>query len=234
MRKRLLALAAALALTLCAGCTDAKSQINEYNAALFVRGVLDETYTGAVSGDYAKLTGVTEEDARKSFQKNLEAEFSQRLAVRFELDETFLSSSLKADYLALLETVYAKTSYTVGAATALEKGRYCVELSVTPVTFFQAAYADGCKALRADFEKAHPLPDEEKQADMTPAQIRRAKENFESKWAREVYDYLYARLDAITTGAAVTKLVLVTPNSSGQYTLSTSDLQDVDDLILQY
>ncbi len=49
-----------------------------------------------------------------------------------------------------------------------------------------------------------------------------------------MYDYLYARLDAVTTGAAVTKLVLVSPDSQGLYTLSDTDLRDVDDLILQY
>ena len=119
-------------------------------------------------------------------------------------------------------------------AASLDHGRYCVEVSVTPVTFFQAAYADGYAKLRADFEKAHSLPDEEARQDMTDAQIREAEENFETKWAQEVYDYLYARLDAITTGPAVTKLALVTPDRTGVYTLSPNDFQDIDDLILQY
>ncbi len=49
-----------------------------------------------------------------------------------------------------------------------------------------------------------------------------------------MYDYLYARLDAVTTGAQVTKLLLVAPNSQGLYTISPTDLQDLDDVILQY
>lgn len=234
MKKQLLAAALCLGLLLCSGCSTTQAQINEYNATLFVRGVLDETYSGAPSEGYLRLMDITAEDALETCQTNLETEFSQRLAVRFQVNETFLKNDLKADYLALLEAVYAKASYTVGQATALDHGRYCVEVSVTPVTFFQAAYADGYAKLRADFEKAHPLPDEEKQADMTAAQIRKANENFETKWAQEVYDYLYARLDAITTGPAVTKLVLVTPDTAGNYTLSPTDFQDIDDLILQY
>lgn len=234
MKKRLLAAALCLGLLLCSGCSTTQAQINQYNAVLFVRGVLDETYTGAPSDGYLALMDLTAEDAGETFQKNLEAEFSQRLAVRFQIDETFLKNDLKTDFLDLLETVYAKASYSVPQAAKLDGGRYCVEVSVTPVTFFQAAYADGYAKLRADFEKAHPLPDEDKQADMTAAQIRKARENFETKWAQEVYDYLYARLDAVTTGPAVTKLVLVTPDTAGHYTLSPTDFQDVDDLVLQY
>lgn len=234
MRRRLLALALAACLLACAGCATTQAQINEYNAVLYVRGVLDETYTGAPSENYLQLMDRTAQEAKETYQDNLEAEFSQRLAVRFEIDETFLKSDLRADFLDLLETVYSQASYSIGQATKLNGGRYCVEVSVTPVTFFQAAYADGYAKLRAAFEKAHPLPDEAAQADMTAAQLRKAQENFERKWAQEVYDYLYPRLDAVTTAAAVTKLVLVTPNGTGEYTLSPTDLQDIDDLVLQY
>lgn len=234
MKKRLLCAALCLCLLACAGCSTTQAQINQYNAVLYVQGVLDETYAGTASENYLKLADITVEDAEETYRNNLGSEFSQRLAVRFEIDETFLNSEMKGSFLTLLETVYAKASYTVVQATALDHGRYCVEVSVTPVTFFHAAYADGYAKLRADFEKAHPLPDEEAQADMTAAQIRKARENFETKWAQEVYDYLYARLDAITTGSAVTKLVLVAPDNSGNYTLSATDLQDIDDLVLQY
>lgn len=234
MKKRLFALTVAALLLFCSACSTTQAQINQYNATLYVQGVLDETYSGAVDSGYLKLMEMTEEDAQETFEKNLEAEFSQRVAVRFQLDETFLKNDLKADYLTLLEEVYAKARYTVRQATPLEQGRYCVEVSVTPVTFFAAAYSDGYAALRSGFEKEHPLPDEEAQADMTAAQLRRANERFETQWAQEVYDYLYARLNAITTGEAVTKLVLVSPNGSGRYTLSSTDLQDIDDLILQY
>lgn len=234
MKRRLFALVLCACLALGAGCSTTQAQINQYNAVLYVQGVLDETYTGAVSDGYRKLADITAEDAEEAFRDNLESEFSQRLAVRFQLDESFLKSETKEDFLTLLETVYAKASYAVGQATPLDHSRYCVEVSVTPVTFFHAAYADGYAKLRSDFEKAHPLPDEDAQADMTAAQIRRAKENFETQWTQEVYDYLYARLDAVTTGSAVTKLVLVAPNNSGDYALSATDLQDIDDLVLQY
>ena len=234
MKKRLFCLCLSLCLALCAGCSSTQAQVNRYNASLYVRGVLDETYTGTPPEEYLRLMDITAEEGKEPFEENLDAEFSQRVAVRFEIDESFLKNDLRLKFLDLLETVYAKASYTVGQATALDGGRYCVEVSVTPVTFFQAAYADGYQKLRADFEKAHPLPDEERQAKMSASQIRKANENFERKWAQEVYDYLYARLDAITTGTEVTKLVLVTPTNGGQYTLSPTDFQDLDDFILLY
>ncbi len=179
------------------------------------------------------MTGRTAEDARKTFHANLESEYTQRLAQRFELEDEFVSRTLEADFLELLDTVYRKASYEVKEATPLEGGRYCVELTVTPVTFFAAAYQDGFKALREDFEKTHSLPDAD-DPDLTGAQARKATERFERQWAQEVYDYLYGRLDAVTTGGAVTKLVLVSPDSQGLYALSDTDLRDVDDLILQY
>lgn len=235
MKRRFLALALALCLLgACVGCSTTQAQINEYNATLFVQGVLDETYTGIASDGYLKLMGSTAEEVQAAYRDNLEAEFSQRLAVRFQLDEDCLTKELQEDFLRLLAEVYAKASYTVGQATALSGGRYCVEVSVTPVTFFQAAYDDGFAALRAAFEKEHSLPDEKTQASMDAAQLKKATQRFERLWAQEVYDYLFVRLDAVTTGPAVTKLALVTPESNGQYTLSPTDLQDIDDLVLQY
>lgn len=228
-----LALAAALCLS-ATGCSTSASQISRHNAAIYVQGVLDETYTGAPREAYLTLMDRTAQQAEEVFTKNLSAEYTQRLVLRFELEDQYVSRSLREDFLALLDTVYAKSSYTVKTATPLDNGRYCVELSVTPVTFFAAAYADGYKALRQDFDKTHGLPAEEEAQAMDPAELRKAEERYYRDWAQAVYDYLYPRLDNITTGPAVTKLVLVSPDSDGLYTLSATDLQDVDDLILQY
>lgn len=235
MRKRLPSLLLAAALALCAaGCSTTQSQIDRHNAQLYVQGVLDETYTGQAAEAYRTLVDHSEEDVQAAFQANLESEFTQRLALRFELEDRFLSRSLRADYLELLDTVYRRAGYTVKTATPLEDGRYCVEVSVTPVTFFADAYADGYAQLRADFARTHTEPTQEDLAKLEPAQARKAQERYETAWAKAVYDYLYARLDAITTGEAVTKLALVSPDSQGLYTLSATDLQDIDDLILQY
>lgn len=233
MKKRLAALALLLALAL-PGCSTTQQQINTYNATLYVQGFLDETYTGAPSEGYLKLTGATAEDAQKTFENNLEAEYLQRLAVRFELDPTYVPLDLKEDFLDLLRQVYAKTAYTVRAAVPLDDSRYCVEVTVTPVTFFAAAYSDGFDQLKKDFQKAHPEPTEEDLENLSEAQAKKRVERYESAWAQEVYDYLYLRKDAITTGSAVTKLLLVSPNSQDLYTLSSTDLQDLDDVILQY
>lgn len=235
MKRALIALTLAAALCLgAAGCSTPQAQINQHNATLYVQGFLDETYTGSADQGYYTLVEHTAEDAQAAFEKNLEAELSQRVCLRFELDEQHLSRSLKKDYLALLDELYQHARYSVKAATPLGDGRYCVEVSVTSVTFFAAAYADGYKTLQADFEKDHPRPDEEALSQLSPADQRKAEADYEALWAQEVYDYLYPRLDAVTTGAVVTKLVLVSPDSHGRYTISATDLQDVDDLILQY
>lgn len=232
MKRRLTALAAALCL--CAGCATSQAQINQHNATLYVQGLLDETYTGSASDSYYALVDHTGEDAQALFDKNLEDEYLQRLAVRFDLEPEYISRSLQQDFLTLLDQVYRHADYSVKQATALDGGRYCVEVSVTPVTFFATAYADGYKALWEEFEKAHPRPDDEDLADLSPSERRKAQESYEALWAQEVYDYLYPRLSAVTTGSAVTKLALLSPDGHGLYTLSASDLQDIDDLILQY
>ena len=244
-KRRFAAAALTAVLALCAGCSTAGSQMSRHNAVVYVQGVLDETYTGQPSDSYLTLVDHTAQDAQDAFQTNLESELSQRLCLRFDLEEQFMSRQLKADFLELLDQVYARANYTVKTATALDTGRYCVELTVTPVTFFAAAYADGFKSLQEEFEAHHTPPDQNSEdgvndentvegEDPTPAQQRKERETYEALWAQTVYDYLYARLDAVTTGAAVTKLVLVSADGDGIYTLQTSDLQDVDDLILQY
>ncbi len=232
MRRPLAALA--LAALLLSGCATTQDQISRANAVLYVQGVLDETYTGAPQDAYLALVDYGPDQALQRFEANLSAEYSQRLAPRFELEDRYVSRALRADFLSLLETVYQKASYTVHAATPLEEGRYCVELSVTPVAFFAAAYDDGFDLLRQDFDQTHHLPDEAEAQTLSPADLRRAEERYYGDWAQAVYDYLYARLDNITTDPAVTKLVLLTPDSQGLYTLSPTDLQDVDDLILRY
>ena len=234
MKKRFLALL--LGLLLCAGCSTAQSQITRQNAGIYVQGVLDETYAGKATEAYRALTDRTEEEGQEAFQKNLEAEYAQRLRVRFELEDQFVSRELKQDFLDLLDAVYRRADYSIQSATPLEDGRYCVEVKVRPVTFFANAYADGYRELRDTFEKEHPLPqdtDEENEA-LTPAQERKARETWEALWAQTVYDYLYPRLDAITTGPSVTRLVLVSADATGVYSLSANDLQGLDDLILQY
>lgn len=235
MRKRLTPLLLTALLILgAAGCSTTGAQVNRHNAQLYVQGVLDETYTGQASEAYRTLVERGEEDIQAAFQANLEAEYAQRLTLRFELEDRFISRSMKADYLKLLDEVYRHASYTVKTATPLEDGRYCVEVEVTPVTFFAGAYADGYAQLQADFGQTHTEPTQEELAALEPAQARKAQERYETAWAKAVYDYLYARLDAVTTGAAVTKLVLVSPDGQGLYTLSETDLQDIDDLILAY
>lgn len=240
--RRFAAAVLAAAMALCAGCSTAGSQMSHHNAVVYVQGVLDETYTGQAEDSYLALVDHTAQDAQSAFQSNLEAELSQRLCARFDLEEQFMSRQLKADYLELLDRVYTRTDYTVKTATALDNGRYCVELTVTPVTFFAAGYADGFEALREEFETRHTAPEDEDEAsvpeggeaDPDPARQRRERETYEALWAQTVYDYLYARLDAVTTGSAVTKLVLVSADADGIYTLQESDLQDIDDVILQY
>lgn len=235
MRKRLLPLLLAALLAVgAAGCSTTGAQIDRHNAQLYVQGVLDETYTGQAAETYRTLVEHSEEDVQAAFQANLESEYAQRLTLRFELADRFISRSMKADYLALLDAVYRHAGYTVKAATPLEDGRYCVEVEVTPVTFFADAYADGYAQLQADFQQTHAKPTQEELAKLEPAQARKTQERYETAWAKAVYDYLYARLDAVTTGSAVTKLVLVSPDGQGLYTLSATDLQDIDDLILEY
>ena len=233
MKRSLAALGLVAALCL-SGCSTSQAQISRHNAGLYVRGLLDETYTGTPQETYLTLVEHTQEDARKAFEANLTAEYEQRLARRFGLEDKYISRELRTDFLDLLDRVYQKAHYTVASTTPMEDGRYCVELSVTPVTFFAAAYADGYTALRRDFDKTHSLPEEEEAQAMDDAALRRAQEDYHSAWAQAVYDYLYPRLDNITTGGAVTILVLLSPDSQGLYTISATDLQNVDDLILQY
>lgn len=235
MRKRLLPLLLAALLILgAAGCSTTGAQVSRHNVQLYVQGVLDETYTGQAAESYRTLVAHSEEDVQAAFQANLEAEYTQRLTLRFELADRFISRSMKADYLALLDAVYRRVSYTVKTATPLEDGRYCVEVEVTPVTFFADAYSDGYAQLLSDFGETHAKPTQAELAKLEPAQARKVQERYETAWAKAVYDYLYARLDAVTTGAAVTKLALVSPDGQGLYTLSATDLQDIDDLILAY
>lgn len=235
VKRRGSALLCALALsTALSGCSSTQNQVNSYNATVYVQGLFDETYTGKSSEVYQSLMDSDPESAKKCYSDNLQSEFSQRLAPRFELEEEYLTASQKEGFYLLLGRVYGKVEYRIRTAIPLDNDRFCVEVIVTPVTFFQTAYASGFDALKTEFEKTHKPLDEEKLAEMTPAQALKTRERYHQAWADAVYDDLYGRLDSITTASAVTKLTLVSANSQGYYSLSATDFQDVDDEILRY
>lgn len=232
MKKRILALALAL-LTL-AGCTTVDSSVNEFNATAYVRGLLDETYTGRAEEVYLSLMEKDEEGVAETYQKSLQSEYENRFLRRFEVEDRYVSRELRQDFLDLLDEVYSHAAFSVKSAVKLDDTRYCVEVTLTPVTFFSAAYADGFARLVAKFEEEHPEPTEEELAELSAAQVTRREREEGEAWAQAVYDYLYPRLSAVTTGTAVTKLLLVSPNGQGYYTVSATDLQDLDDRILAY
>lgn len=235
MRKRLMLPALALALALgAAGCATTQATVNQFNATAYVQGVLDETYKGAVSDTYLTLMDTDEESVAATYQANLQSEYKNRFLKRFEIDDASLTRQQRQDFLDLIDEAYSHADYTVKAAVALDDRRYCVEVSVTPVTYFSSAYSDGFATLVRNFERDNPEPTEEELSEMTNAKKRRLQRDRERDWAQAVYDFLYPRLSAVTTGVPVTKLVLVSPNGQGFYSASTTDLQDLDDRILAY
>lgn len=217
---------AALALAL-GGCADT---LTGFDAAAYVRGLLDETYQGTWDAVFLSLVDLTEAEAQKAHDEAIDQEY-QRFCYQFDLRDDLLDRDTRAEVEELLEEVTAKASYSVGAAVELDDTRYAVEVKVRPMDLFLQVQEDTLD----DFAQAF----QEDYADVDPAQMSEtARERFwtryENAWARGVVELCRAKLGTMTYREVETILVLVAPDSAGLYGMSDNDFTNLATLILPY
>ena len=235
--KSLTALVAALALILslsaCGGDNGTK------NAKVYIQGLMDETYLGVFNKDYLDLVDATENEAEEDYLGGLEAEYYNRFVPNFSIDDSYVTEETRDAAIDLLADVYKNAKYTVKDPTKSGEN-YAVEVEVEPVAVFYDVYEEDMNeefydTFNADFPE---FDDGTLDAmDQGSAEYEAFWTRYENAWLEAVIGLSRARLDAgnVTYQDADSIIVQFKPDpADGLYTITDTDFQNLDKLILAY
>lgn len=131
-RKKIIICLVALAVLAAAAAGGIYVYVNRYNAADYVKAVLDVSYKGE-TGAYMEITGVSQEEAENIFSDNLDATMKG-------FDATVMPEELKPQYRELFSELAESVSYTVEEPERQKDGSYTVNVMVKPITLFSDTY----------------------------------------------------------------------------------------------
>ena len=98
----------------------------------YVKAVLDSSYKNQTEM-YKELTGITDADARKIFQNNLDVTMQA-----FKSEK--LSTELEMQYRELFGQILKQVKYSVGEAQKEKNGNYQIIVTIEPITLFDDTY----------------------------------------------------------------------------------------------
>ena len=217
-RKRLIiiiVLAAALILGAGAGIW---MYVNRFDAGEYVQAVLDVSYKNETEL-YVEITGVSQEDAQKIFEDNLDATMKG-----FESSD--MPEDLQPKYRELIGTIAKKTSYTVNEPVRQKDGTYEVTVTVKPITLFTDTYADF--QVRAE-DYAAQITDSVMQGAEMPTE-----EEMQNQIYQIYYDVLKETVDSgMLYGRAEDVTLHVARESSRRFTIDEEDMDQLDGMLIE-
>ena len=131
-KKKLIICLVVFAVLAAAAAGGVYAYINRYNAADYVKAVLDVSYKGEAEA-YMEITGVSKEEAENIFADNLDATMEG-------FETTAMPEELKPRYRELFAELAESVSYTVEEPERQEDGSYTVNVMVKPITLFSDTY----------------------------------------------------------------------------------------------
>lgn len=192
--------------------------VNRFDPQEYVQAFLDVSYKQETE-QYRELTGISEKEAEKIFEANLDYTMEKFPA-------SVMSDKLEVEYRELFGTLAKQTSYTVGEGTREKDGTYQVEVSVKPITLLNDTYAVFQEKTQAyatqvtnNVMNGHAMPtDNEMQS--------------------EVYQIYYEVLkdgmkQGLIYGNPCTVLLHLDQDQDGYYEIRKSDLKELDQLLIE-
>ena len=234
--QRIMALAAAavMALSLTA-CRD--GGLSPDDAKKCVQVELDTTYKGDFKGFKEFYSNVTDDDAKEQYDANIEGEADYFFSIAGCVDPEDQSSIVEPSEMqlfrarSLYKQIYAKSDYTVASASKQDDGTFSVKVNIKPLNILNLV-VDNMEEHFADFTAKYDALDLEAMSD----------EDF-LNWYRTVYapDYYDTLLDLLEAqipniGYEEERSIVVQVQQSEDKSLfiSTDDLRNLDNLIMDY
>ena len=202
------------------------------DAAVYVQGLLDETYLGVFEEDYLKLVDITEEEARETYEHGLEVSY-QYLSKNFQFDNNYVTEKTREEAVDLLAEIYSHARYRVGTPAKTGDG-FTVEVTVQPIDLipkvtgkYFESYSDAFSQTYAGAtrEEVDALPSDEAEAFWT---------EYENAWALGVVELFRAHLGELDHLEPVSLIIRVEPDEDGLYAIPDADFANLDYLILAY
>ncbi len=131
-RKRVIICLAVFTVLAAASAGGIFAYINRYDAADYVKAVLDVSYKGETAV-YMEITGASGEEAESIFADNLDATMEG-------FETTDMPEELKPQYRELFSELAESVCYTVEKPERQEDGNYAVNVMVKPITLFSDTY----------------------------------------------------------------------------------------------
>ena len=217
-KKKIAAVVTGILILAAAGCAGVWIYINRFDPRAYVQAVLDVSYKDETEA-YMEIADVTEEEADAVFENNLDATME-------EFESSPMPEELKPQYWELFGEIAKSVNYTVGEAVREEDGSFSVPLKVKPVTLF----ADTYDQFR---EKAQEYADQVTDSVMQGAEMP-SDEEMQGEVYRIYYDVLKAAMDAGPLyGEAQDITLRVAKNDSGEYEVNTTDMQELDAMLIE-
>lgn len=192
--------------------------INRFDASDYVQAVLDVSYKKNTDM-YVKITGISEDEAGKIFDDNLDKTM-----------EEFQSLEMPDDLMPLFEEMFEelamRVNYTVGESEKNGQGEYIVPVNIKPVTLFSDTY----ETFRSRAEEyAGQITESVMQGADMPSE-----EEMQEEICRLYYQVLRERLDSgMLYGGVRTVNVNVSREGIRGFEIYQEDLDKVDSMLIE-
>lgn len=218
-----IALSAVLCLGLLAGCG------SSFSASDLVKGNLDLIYLNQYTDTYLKSVDLTKEEANQQYEDGIALEVSYFINY-FSIEADYCDDSIEPQITELYHQIYDYSKYEVGGVS--KNGEtYLVELTVYPIDIMQKVMEED---LDAFYDQWNARLESGEFGDSLESMSDEQYEAFETAWAQAVIDMVSARVASIDYLDPQTISVQVTKDSSGVYTIDSSDFSRIDGLIISY
>ncbi len=192
--------------------------VNRFDAAEYVKAVLDVTYKNEPEA-YMEMTGVSREEADAVFEESLDVTMEG-------FQSSPMAEELKPKYRELFAEIAKKVNYTVGEVKKTEDGAYAVPVKVKPITLFSDTYEEFQEKAK---EYAEDVTDSVMAGEEMPSD-----EEMQSQVYQIYYDVLKGSLDdGLLYGETVDATLHVSKNEEGDYEIDSQDLDDLDAMLIE-
>lgn len=237
--KKLAAAALALALTVSlAGCVRAEDDsITAEEAAGLVQCNLDLLYRGTYDTEYLEKVNCTEEEAKASYDNNMEVEANYLLyyyrAATYGHSTgnsyTYMTDEQRETAISLCRDIYNKIRYTVGEAKELEDGSFEVTVAYAPLDIHEQVDQDWVE-FEKDFVSRY---DDVEKGWMDDAEYDKwLEEEIFPAYNQAVLDLVRTKLENVGYGEAATATLKVAKDSDGYYVIDYTSFDAFDCLLV--
>ena len=191
------------------------------DVAIYVQGILDESFKGIFDSQFLDMIGITESEAQNTYQNCIEAEADDFIS---SLMDNMPTEEQRKELIELYKEIYQYTSYTVEAVSKIdEETTYNVTVVVQPIEIFHQLADELSNSQEiATLNEQYPSV-------MDDAQYY----EYEMAWFQIVLDTLRELIPNLSYAEEQSIVIRVTQNLDS-WAINEDDSNNLGDLIIGY